>query len=55
MSSTLEQKTFEQAYEQYQALINTLSSEDAQGWERGEIERYINEHGTELLSAASHK
>ncbi len=49
MSSTIEQKTFEQAYEQYQELIKTLSSEDAQDWEHGEIERYINEYGTELL------
>ncbi|NEZ66406.1 ISKra4 family transposase [Leptolyngbyaceae cyanobacterium CCMR0082] len=49
MTSTLEHQTFEQAYEQYQELIKTLSSEDAQDWEHGEIERYIHEHGTELL------
>ncbi len=28
---------------------STLSAEDSQGWEHGDVERYINEDGTELL------
>ena len=40
---------FQQAYEQYQQLIQTLSAEATQGWEHGEVERYINSDGTELL------
>ncbi len=49
MPTSLEQDYFEQAHEQYQQLIKTLSAEDSQGWEHGEVERYINQSGTELL------
>lgn len=44
-----EQDYFQQAHEQYHQLIKTLSAEPSQGWEHGEVERYINEGGTELL------
>ena len=47
--TSLEQEYFEQAHEQYHQLIKTLSAEDTQEWEHGEVERYINECGTELL------
>ncbi len=40
---------FKQAHEQYQQLIKTLTASSSQGWEHGEVERYINEDGTELL------
>lgn len=49
MASSLEQNFFQQAYEQYDELVNSLSTEESQSWEHGEIERYINERGTELL------
>ena len=49
MPTSLEQDYFQQAHEQYQQLINTLTGESTQGWEHGEVERYINEDGTELL------
>ncbi len=44
-SRSIEQDYFQQAHEQYHQLINTLSAEDTQGWEHGEVERYINEDG----------
>ena len=49
MPTSIEQDYFEQAHEQYQQLIKTLSAESSQGWEHGDVERYINEDGTELL------
>ena len=49
MPANLEQAFFEQASQQYHEIINTLSSEDSQEWEHGELERYINEYGTEVL------
>ncbi len=49
MPANLEQAFFEQASQHYHEIINTLSSEDSQEWEHGELERYINEYGTELL------
>jgi hypothetical protein len=49
MASSLEQDFFQQAYEQYDEIVNILSAEESQSWEHGEIERYINERGTELL------
>ncbi len=49
MPTSLEQDYFQQAHEQYHQLINTLTAESTQGWEHGEVERYINEDGTELL------
>ncbi len=49
MPRSIEQDYFEQAHEQYHQLIKTLSAEESQGWEHGEVERYINEDGTELL------
>lgn len=49
MPTSLEQDYFKQAHEQYHQLIKSLSAEDTQGWDHGELERYINESGTELL------
>ena len=49
MPTSIEQDYFEQAHEQYHQLIKTLSAEDSQGWEHGDVERYINEDDTELL------
>ncbi len=49
MSPSLAPSAFEQAYEQYQEIVSTLSASEAQGWEHGEIERYLDERGTELL------
>ncbi len=49
MPTFLEQDYFQQAHEQYHQLINTLTAEPSQGWEHGEVERYINESGRELL------
>lgn len=49
MSISLEQDYFNQAHEQYRKLINSLSAKDTQEWEHGEVEKYINECGTELL------
>ena len=49
MPTSLEQDYFQQAHEQYNQLIGTLSATDTQGWEHGEVERYINKCGTELL------
>lgn len=40
---------FEQANEQYSALVNSLSSEWCQGLEHGDVEAHINERGTELM------
>ena len=48
-SISIEQDYFRAAHEQYHQLIKTLSAEDSQGWEHGDVERYINEDGTELL------
>ncbi|MDJ0571698.1 MAG: ISKra4 family transposase [Pleurocapsa sp. MO_192.B19] len=49
MPTSEEQDYFKPAHEQYHQLIKTLSASDSQGWEHGEVERYINEDGTELL------
>ena len=49
MAKSLEEDYFQQAHEQYQQLIETLTEEQTQGWEHGEIESYINNSGTELL------
>jgi hypothetical protein len=49
MPTSDEQDYFRAAHEQYHQLIKTLSAEPSQGWEHGEVERYINEGGTELL------
>jgi hypothetical protein len=49
MPTSLEQDFFQQAHEQYNQLIQTLSAEETQGWEHGELEKYINQCGTELL------
>lgn len=49
MSTDLDGSFFEQATEQFNALVNKLSSKDSNGWEHGELERYINISGTELL------
>ena len=52
MPTSLEQDYFKQAHEQYQQLIKTLSAELTQGWEHGEVERYINEDGTSITQAS---
>ena len=49
MPTDLDLSFFEQAAEQFNELVNSLSSKDSQGWEHGDLERYINESGTELL------
>jgi hypothetical protein len=49
MSANLDLKFFEQALEQFNDLVNRLSSKESEGWEHGELERYINASGTELL------
>ena len=49
MPRSLEEDYFQQAHEQYQQLLKTLTEEDSQGWEHGQIESYINNSGTELL------
>jgi hypothetical protein len=36
-----EVKLFEQAHEQYTKLVSTLSSQESQGMEHGEIERML--------------
>ncbi len=52
MPTPEEQDYFKTAHEQYQQLIKTLSAEPTQGWEHGEVERYINEDGRELQGAS---
>lgn len=47
--SILEEDFFKQANEQYAKLVNSLSAEDAQDWEHGEVEEHITEFGTELM------
>jgi hypothetical protein len=49
MANSLEQDVFQSAYEQYAEIVTTLSAEESQSWEHGEIERYIHKQGTELL------
>lgn len=49
MPKSIEEDYFQQAHEQYQQLINTLSEQESQSWEHGEVENYINQEGTELL------
>ncbi len=49
MPTSDEQDYFKKAHEQYHQLIKTLSAETTHGWEHGEVERYINSDGTELL------
>ena len=49
MPKSIEEEYFQQAHEQYHQLINTLSEEQSQSWEHGEVESYINQEGTELL------
>ena len=49
MPKSVEEEYFQQAHEQYQQLIETLTEEETQEWEHGEIESYINNSGTELL------
>jgi hypothetical protein len=52
MPTSDEQDYFRAAHEQYYQLIKTLSASSSQGWEHGEVERYINEDGTELQGAS---
>lgn len=40
---------FEQASQQFNDLVVSLSSAASQRWEHGELERHINQSGTELL------
>lgn len=40
---------FKLANQQYADLVNTLSSQEAQAWEHGQLESYLQEWGTELL------
>ncbi len=47
--SILEEDFFKLANEQYAELVNSLSAEDAQVWEHGEVESYITVFGTELM------
>ena len=47
--SILEEDFFKLANEQYAELVNSLSAEDAQAWEHGEVESYITVFGTELM------
>jgi hypothetical protein len=47
--STLEQDLFNLANEEYAKLVNVLSSADAQAWEHGQLESYIDDCGKELL------
>lgn len=47
--SILEEDFFKLANEQYAKLVNSLSAEDAQDWEHGEVEEHITEFGTELM------
>ena len=49
MPKSIEEDYFQQAHEHYHQLINTLSEEESQSWEHGEVENYINKEGTELL------
>jgi hypothetical protein len=49
MPPVLDQGFFQQAYEQYCAVVETLSAAESRAWEHGEVERYINESGRELL------
>jgi hypothetical protein len=49
MPPVLEQGFFQQAYEQYCEVVETLSAAESGAWEHGEVERYINESGRELL------
>ena len=48
MPTALEQNYFKTAHEQFHQLIKTLSADDSQGWEHGEVERY-----TEILHLGS--
>ena len=47
--SVLEEHFFKLANEQDAELVNSLSAEDAQTWEHGEVEAHITEFGTELM------
>ena len=47
--STLEQDLFNLANEEYAKLVSALSSADAQTWEHGQLESYIDDCGQELL------
>lgn len=49
MPATIDQDYFSDAYAQYCEVVQTLSAEERQGWEHGEVERTINTLGTELL------
>ena len=49
MPKSIEEEYFQQAHEQYHQLINTLSEQESQSWEHGELESYLNKEGTELL------
>lgn len=40
---------FAQAQEQFNQLVETLSSEESQGWEHGDLERHLHRNGTEVL------
>lgn len=40
---------FEQASQHFNDLVVSLSSDESQRWEHGELERHINQSGTELL------
>ena len=49
MPPVLEQGFFQPAYAQYCEVVETLSAAESGAWEHGEVERYINESGRELL------
>ena len=49
MTIPLEATFFDQAQEQFNQIVKTLSSSESQGWEHGELERYIQDSGTEVL------
>lgn len=45
----IDASVFEMAYEQYTKLVSTLSTQESQGLEHGDIERMIQQEGSELL------
>ncbi len=51
MPTSEEQDYFKPAHEQYHQLIKTLSADSNQGWEHGEVERYIQDAKTVIGSA----
>ncbi len=49
MTISLETNCFNQAQEQFDHIVDILSSSESQDWEHGELERYLQVSGTELL------